>query len=128
MRTGIVYPSAKERFLTGRLDMIVDPLYAVLVNFGGSINRSHEYLADIAGLIAGAPHKMVGKDVRGGRFTAAPLVFDPPRIQDADGLVIYHHVTQPDDSPLIVAFTGVKARLRAGTVPVHWDPEGIFEL
>ena len=132
-----LYPSAKEKFLTGQLDLMSMLIRVVLIDpdFYAE-SRSHEYLSDIPfpGKIAYS-EPLEGKSVKGGVFDADDAIFYNMPCEPGDTLVIYHD-TGDDSTSDLIAYMDNLGLLSPPVVPasrrlvISWDDTGprIFKI
>lgn len=73
----VLYPKAREDFLSGNIDMTSDTIKAVLVTNSYTYSASHEDLADIgAGTRVAISSALTNPSVTSGVFDADDLLYD----------------------------------------------------
>lgn len=127
----IVYPSAKEAFLSGDIDLAADDI-KVLLLAGYTYSAADVFITDLSTDDTFASGVLASKTVAGGVFDAADLVISAvPAAQDAfldptdwTDMVLYKDTGTPATSPVIAhldSATGLPFLGDGSDVTVAWD-------
>ena len=131
-----VYDKARESFLKGDLDWLVDDIRAVLVDTDTyTANQATDEFLTIIGTgnrvaVSGA---FTTKDATAGVADAADITFTTVTGDEAEALVIYKH-TGTDSTSNLIAYidsaTGLAITPGGGDITVTWDSGAnkIFKL
>jgi hypothetical protein len=122
----VLYPKAKERFLSGSIDLTSNDIKAVLVDTADyTYSSSHEFLSDVAVAARVATSSNFGsKTVTSGVFDAADITFTAVSGDVSEALIIYKDTGVAGTSPLIAYIdtaTGLPVTPAGSDIPVIWD-------
>ena len=85
----VLYPKAKEAFLSGGIDLITDVIAAVLVDTGTySYADMHQYRNQLSGAV-GTAQALTSKTVTGGVFDAADVTFPEVSGNSVEAIVLF---------------------------------------
>ncbi len=121
-----LYTKAKEKILSGQINLASDTLKVALVSDGYVANAAtHEFLTALNGFTIGTAQALTGATVTNGVFDAADVAWSAvPVGSTAAGVVIYKDTGNPDTSPLLVMInyiTGFPLVTNGGDITVQWD-------
>jgi hypothetical protein len=128
-----LYALAKQKFLTGSINLSSDDIKVVLVDAADyTVNlTTHEFLSDVAsgGRVATSGN-LASKTVTLGAFDAADVTFTTVSGDVSEALVIYKDTGSAATSPLIAYIdtaTGLPATPNGGNIQITWG-SNIFAL
>jgi hypothetical protein len=103
-----IYAKAKEKFLSGAINLSSDTIKAVLVDSADyTVNLStHEFLSDVpSGGRVSTSAALSGKSVTGGVFNAtSPIVFSAVTGDQCEAMILYKDTGSAATSPLIAYY------------------------
>ncbi len=122
----VLYPKAKEAFLSGSINLSSDTIKAVLIDSGTeAYNSADQFLSDITGGgIIGTAQTLASKTVTNGVFDAADITFTSVTGASAEAILIYKDTGSSATSPLIAWIdtgTGLPVTPNGGNITVAWD-------
>jgi hypothetical protein len=128
-----IYPSAKEAFLSGDLDLVNGTVRAVLVDTGVyTYNAAHEDYADLSGVVGTESDALSSKTVADGVFDAADVTFSSVTGNTVEAIVLFLDTGTPENDLLIAyidtASSGLPATPNGGDITITWSGSGIFAL
>jgi len=95
------YPLGLEAIMRGEVDFESDTLSIQLYSGAALYNDAHDFLNDIAGSKAGSPITLTGKDITGGKLTAAIGPFTPPAATTVVVAILYVNTGVDSTSQLL---------------------------
>lgn len=121
-----LYPKAKQRFLSGTLDLVSTNIKVVLVDLADyTYSSTHEFLSDIpSGARVATSANLAGKSVTNGVFDADDAVFTAATGDVSEAIAIYRDTGSAATSPLIAFIdtaTGLPATPNGTDITVVWD-------
>jgi hypothetical protein len=122
----VLYAKAKEKFLSGSIDLTSNDIKVVLVDTADyTYSSSHEYLSDVAagGRVATSSN-LGSKTVTNGVFDAADVTFSTVSGDVSEALIIYKDSGVAATSPLIAYIdtaTGLPVTPNGTNIPLAWD-------
>jgi hypothetical protein len=120
----VLYPKAKEKFLTGAINLSTDTIKAALVDTASyTYNASHEFLSSLTGVV-GTAQTLGTKTVTSGVFDAADANFPATSGATAEAIVLYKDTGSAATSPLIAyidSATGLPVTPNGGDIVIAWD-------
>lgn len=123
----VVYKSAKQKFLSGTLDLTSLTLKAVLVDTADyTFSAAHDFLDDVpSGARVGTPQTLASKTVTDGVFDAADITFTSVTGDQCEAIIIYEDSGSEATSDLIcyidTAASGLPVTPNGGNINVAWD-------
>lgn len=122
----VVYKSAKQKFLSGTLDLTSLTLKAVLVDTADyTFSAAHDFLDDVpSGARVGTPQTLASKTVTDGVFDAADITFTSVTGDQCEAIIIYEDSGSEATSDLICYIdtaTGLPVTPNGGNINVAWD-------
>ena len=130
-----MYTKAKEKLLSGAINLATDSLRVALVKEGYAANESaHEFLTDLGANRISSDQALTGQSIAGGAFDASDPTFPAVAAGDVAGaVVIYKHTGVAGTSPLLFYFDvigGFPLTTNGGNVSPEWDngPKKIYKL
>ena len=122
----VVYKSAKQKFLSGTLDLTSLTLKAVLIDTADyTFSAAHDFLDDVpSGARVGTPQTLASKTVTDGVFDAADITFTSVTGDQCEALIIYEDSGSEATSDLIAYIdnaTGLPVTPNGGNINVAWD-------
>lgn len=128
-----VYPSAKEAFLSGAIDLTTDTIRAVLIDTGTyTYNAAHDNYDDLSGIVGSESAAFSAKTVTGGVFDAADITFSSVTGNTVEAIVIFKDTGTASTDALIAyidsASSGLPATPSGADISVVWAASGIFAL
>lgn len=123
----VVYKSAKQKFLSGTLDLTSLTLKAVLIDTADyTFSAAHDFLDDVpSGARVGTPQTLASKTVTDGVFDAADITFTSVTGDQCEALIIYEDSGSEATSDLIcyidTAASGLPVTPNGGNINVAWD-------
>lgn len=120
------YTKAKEKILSGTINLATNSLRVALLKEGYSVNAdTHEFLTDLGAYRISTDQVMTGQSVTGGVFDANDPVFPAVAAGDtAAAVVIYKHTGVAGTSPLLFYFdniSGFPLSTNGGNISPEWD-------
>ena len=130
-----IYPKAREAFLKGDLDWLVQDFKVVAVDVGYVYSSAHDFLNDVgAGTRVATSGNLASKTATNGYADAADVTLSTVTGDTITGLVIYRDSGVEGTSELIV-FLDTKSDASlislapdGGDVTIRWAAAGIFRL
>lgn len=122
----VVYPKAKEAFLSGAIDLTTDNIRVVCVDAADyTYSALHDFLDDIpvAGRV-GTSGNLASKTVTDGVFDAADITITSVSGDQFEALVIYQDTGVEATSRLIAYIdtgTGLPFTPSGGDITITWD-------
>lgn len=120
-----LYPKAKEKFLSGSINMSSDTIKAALIDTGTyTYSAAHEFWSDASAALVGAAVTLGSKTVTSGVFDAADISFTSVTGNTVEALIIYKDTGSAATSPLIAYIdtaTGLPVTPNGGNIDVVWD-------
>ena len=124
-----VYPLAKQKFMTGALNLGSDTIKVVFLSASYTYNAAHEFYSDLTGIIGTASAALTAKTENGGVFDAADLLFPSvPAGSTITQIAGYKDTGSAGTSPLIWIHQGLSQATNGGDIAVQWNASGIFAL
>ncbi|TXH44127.1 MAG: hypothetical protein E6Q97_33240 [Desulfurellales bacterium] len=123
----VVYKSAKQKFLSGTLDLTSLTLKAVLIDTADyTFSAAHDFLDDVpSGARVGTPQTLASKTVTDGVFDAADIAFPSVTGDQCEAIIIYEDSGSEATSDLIcyidTAASGLPVTPNGGNINVAWD-------
>ncbi|TXH58748.1 MAG: hypothetical protein E6Q97_01370 [Desulfurellales bacterium] len=123
----VVYKSAKQKFLSGTLDLTSLTLKAVLIDTADyTFSAAHDFLDDVpSGARVGTPQTLASKTVTDGVFDAADITFTSVTGDQCEAIIIYEDSGSEATSDLIcyidTAASGLPVTPNGGNINVAWD-------
>ena len=121
--SAVLYPSAKEAFLSGSINLSSDTIKAVIVSTSYTYSSAHDNYDDVSANAICTPVTLASKSVTGGVFDAADIA--PSDVNGNIGaIIIYKDTGTPSTSKLIAHIDNMPelpASISPGTVNVTWD-------
>lgn len=118
-----LYPSAKEAFLSGSINMSSDTIKAVIVSTSASYNSAHDNYDDVSANAICTPVTLASKTVTNGAFDAADIA--PSDVNGNIGAIIIYKETGSASTSTLIAWIDnmpeLPASISPGTVNVTWD-------
>ena len=123
-----LYDSARQGFLTGDIDWLVDDIRVVLVDSADyTFSAAHTALASVpvAGRVA-VSGSLTGKTATAGVADADDVSIAGVVGDSVEALVLYRHT----DGALVAYIDGLSLTPNGGVVTISWDagPNRIFKL
>jgi hypothetical protein len=127
-----IYPKAKEKFLSGNINMTSDTIRVALIDTGVyTYSASHEFWSSASAGVIGTPQTLGSKTVTNGEFDAGAVTFTAVTGANAEALIIFKDTGTPSDSPLIAYIdsgqTGLPVTPNGGDI-VYTPGTNIFAL
>lgn len=120
-----LYPKAKQRMLSGQVDLMGGEVRAALIDTGAAaFDAAHEFFASVAAGVVGNPVALAGKSVTDGVFDAADATFVGVVGPTVEALVLYQWTGNAGTSPLLMwidTATGLPFAPHGGNVLFPWD-------
>jgi hypothetical protein len=128
----VIYPNAKEQFLSGGIDLTTDVIRAVLIDTGTyTYSAAHEDYADLSGVVGSESDAFGSKTVTDGVFDAANITFTAVTGASVEAIVIFQD-TGVAANDLLIAYidsgTGLPVTPNGGDITISWSGSGIFAL
>ena len=131
-----IYAKAKEKFLSGTLDLTSVTVKAILIDTADyTYSAAHDFLDDVPGAARVATSGALGsKTVTNGIFDAADVVFVAPSGDSVEAIIVYHDSGVESTSTLLayidVAASGLPITPNGTNLLLAWDNggNGIFKL
>jgi hypothetical protein len=138
-----IYNKAKEQLLNGTLDLVADPIYAVLVTGGYTPNPDHDFVSSVgANELSGTGYSrklLTSKSVTEvdssdrAEFTADNLQWTAINAGTASGVVLYKRVGASDNAAADVLIAhidsgGFPVVTNGGDLNINWNASGIIQL
>lgn len=130
-----MFTKAKEKLLSGAINLATDTLRVALVKEGYSVNEAtHEFLTDLGANRLSTDQALTGQTVVGGVFDADDPQFTAVVAGDVAGsVVIYKHTGVAGTSALLFYFdviTGFPLTTNGSNIKPEWDngPKRIYKL
>lgn len=127
-----VYPKAKEKFLSGSINLSSDTIKVALIDLADyTYSASHEFLSSMSAAIVGTPATLGSKTVTNGVFDAADSVISAVTGDPTEALGIYKDTGDAATSPLIAFIdtgTGMSFTPNGGDCNITWNGSGIFAI
>lgn len=129
----VIYPSAKEAFLSGDIDLTADTIRAVLIDTGTyTYSAAHNNYDDLSGVVGAESPALSSKTVTGGTFDAADVTFTAVSGVNAEAIVLFKDTGTPATDALICyidsATAGLPVLPNGGDINIVWNAAGIFSL
>lgn len=129
----LLYPKAKEAFLSGTINLTSDTIRMGLIDTSSyTYADSHQTLTDIPSGARVADAILSSKTVLDGIFDAADVTFGSVSGGVVNALLLWKVGSDDGASPLIAYFdtnvAGLPATADGGTLVVAWAAGGIFRL
>lgn len=131
----VLYPKAKQKFLSGLIDLTTVVVKALLVDLADyTYSDAHEFLSDIpAGGRVATSGALASKTVIDGIFDAADSTFPTVTGDQSEALVIYVDTGNPATSSLLAfqdSVTGLPVLPNGGNIVIQWGEaaQKIFAL
>ena len=127
-----IYNKAKEKFLSGAIDLTTDTIKVILVDTADyTFSSTHEFQSDVA---AAAQEEispaMTTKSVTDGTFDADDVTFSGTSGDACEAVIIFKDTGTDTTSPVIAyldSLSGLPVTL-GGDVTISWDAAGIFTI
>lgn len=123
-----IYPKAKEKFLSGSINMTSDTIKLALVDTGSyTYNAAHEFYSSLSGVPTNGTITVgTNKAVTDGVFDADDVTFvGVPTGNNCEALVLYKDTGTASTSPLIVYIdvvtSGLPVTPNGGNISVAFD-------
>lgn len=85
-----IYPSAKQAFLSGDIDLTADTIRAVLIDTGTyTYSAAHDNYDDLSGVVGTESGAFASKTVTGGVFDATDITFTAVTGNTVEAIVIF---------------------------------------
>lgn len=123
----LIYPKAKEAFLSGSIDLSSDTIKCILIDTDDyTYNAADDYLNDVpAGARVGTAQTLASKTVTNGVFDAADVTFSTVTGDQSEAVLIYKDTGVEATSNLIAlldtAQSGLPITPNGGDIDVAWD-------
>ena len=123
----LIYPKAKEAFLSGSIDLSSDTIKCILIDTDDyTYNAADDYLNDVpAGARVGTAQTLASKTVTNGVFDAADVTFSTVTGDQSEAVLIYKDTGVEATSNLIAlldtAQNGLPITPNGGDIDVAWD-------
>lgn len=128
----VIYPKAKEAFLSGSINLSSDTIRAVLIDTGTyTYNAAHDFYNDLSGVVGTESGVFGSKTVTNGVFDAADITFSAVTGATAEAIVIFKDTGNTSTDALIAfidSATGLPLTPNGGDAVVQWHSSGIFSL
>jgi len=121
------YDKAKEKLMSGDLDLLDGTIKAVLVKSGYTQSQSHAALSDIPGaqrVTGGTSGALANKSVTNGTFDADDVVFSAPTNGEVAAAVVVYLDSGTEATSWLVAYEdgpGFPATMNGQPFTVRWD-------
>jgi hypothetical protein len=124
-----LYTPAKVLFLTGEVDLEDDTIKCLLVHSGHVADPDDEFLADVVADTEGTADTLANPTTTDGVFDADDAAFAEVTGDPCNRLLIYQHVTNDADSP-VLAMLDLAAEITpdGGDVTIAFAEGGIFSF
>jgi len=122
-----IYPSAKQKFLSGSLNWLTDPVVCVLVGTSNyTFSAAHASLADVpAAARIAVSGTLTGRSATLGVADAADITFGPVTGGNVNAIILCSNSGTDLTSPLIAyldqAFSGLPLVPNGSPVAITWD-------
>lgn len=123
----LIYPKAKEAFLSGSINLSSDTIKCQLIDTNDyTYSSTDDYLADVAAAArVGTAVTLASKTVTDGVFDAADITFSTVTGDVSEALLIYKDSGSEASSNLIAlldtAQSGLPVTPNGGDIDVTWD-------
>jgi hypothetical protein len=122
----ILYPKAKEAFLSGSINLSSDTIKCVLIDTADyTYSAAHDFLDDVAaGARVGTAQTLGSKTVTNGIFDAADATFTSVTGDVCEAILIYKDTGTESTSNLIALIdtaTGLPVTPNGGNISIAWD-------
>lgn len=129
-----LYPSAKQKFLEGSIDLSSDTIKVSLLTSAYTYSSAHDFHDDLAGIVA--TETLSGKSVTDGVFDASDITWAAASLGSGSTItqaVIWKDTGTSGTSPLILHIDnarGLPFTTASVDQPLEWDNGGdkIFAL
>jgi hypothetical protein len=127
--TNLIMPKAKEKILTGQINLLTDTIRAVLIDLADyTFSAAHEFLADVPGVAREETSTaLTGKSVTSGVFDADDVTFSGASGDPSEALYLFKDTGNEASSPLLAYWdtaAGLPITLNGGNVVVAWPNSG----
>jgi hypothetical protein len=126
-----LFPTAKESFLKGEIDLATDNIKVVLLSATYTYSAAHQFLSSLSGTVATSGN-LASKTTTSGVFDAADVTFTAVTGSAVTQIVIYQDTGVAGTSRLIAFFdtgvTGLPVTPNGGDISITWSGSGIFAL
>jgi hypothetical protein len=122
-----LYASAKEKFMTGSINMSSDDIRVILADAADyTLSLStHDFLDDVpSGARVATSAALSSKTVTGGVFDAADVTLSTVTGDQSEYLILYKHTGTESTSPLILLIdtaTGLPVTPSGGDITIAWS-------
>lgn len=123
-----IYPSCKELFLAGDIDLIDDDLKVALLDNSYVYDTAHSFFSSITGQVGASSPSLTSKTITGGVFDAANTTINSVTGNQIVALVIYKDTGVASTSPLIFYADGLNVTPNGNNININWNASGIFSL
>ena len=121
----VVYPKAKEAFLSADIDLTTGVIRAVLVDTGVyTYNAAHVDYADLSGVVGTESDALADKTVTNGVFDADDATFTSVTGANAEALILFQDTGDASTSRLIAfidSATGLPILPNGGDITVAFS-------
>ena len=122
----VVYPKAKEAFISGDIDLTTDDIRVICTDVADyTYDAAHDFLDDVAaGARVGTSTALASKTVTDGVFDAADITITSVSGDQFEALIIYKHTGVESTSNLIAYIdsgTGLPFTPSGGDITITWD-------
>lgn len=129
----VIYPKAKESFLSGAINLTTGVIRAVLIDTGTyTYNAAHNAYDDLSGVVGTESGALASKTVVDGVFDAANVTFTAVTGATVEAIVLFLDTGTPANDLLICyidsASAGLPATPNGGDITIAWHASGIFAL
>lgn len=126
-----LFPTAKESFLKGEIDLATDNIKVVLLSATYTYSAAHQFLSSLSGTVATSGN-LASKTTTSGVFDAADVTFTAVTGSAVTQIVIYQDTGVAGTSRLIAFFdtgvTGLPVTPNGGDISITWSGSGILSL
>ncbi len=131
--TNTVYPSARDAFLTGELDLLDQVIRLTLIDTAAyAYSDSHTTRADLPGAARIAEGILTVKSVSGGVFSAGDVTLSSVTGNEAEAIVLWQDSGTESTSRLIAyldtALAGLPVTPNGGDITIAWPNGGVLSL
>lgn len=129
-----LYPKAKERILTGAINLVADQIKAMAVSDGYTFSAAHQFVSDLGATKIGDAVTLENKSVTSGAFDADDVEFGAlPKGPAVKAIVLYVDTGISGSSALlgyIDTVPGLPHVTNGGGIIARWSngPSKIFAI
>jgi len=129
----LLYPKAKEAFLSGDIDLVNDTIKVIALDGADyTYSSAHDFYDDAASAArVGTATALASKTVTNGVFDAADVTLSSVTGDEFEFILIFQDTGTESTSHLIALFdtaTGLAFTPSGGDITITWNASGIFAL